>query len=422
MELLSDLLRFHSPGNRYNYYPPASSWNGRVSESMEWESPILPLYLHLPFCRSLCTFCGCNIKVSNEKSDHLQYVESLIKELDFKLEIYFKDRPLPKEVSLTFGGGSPNFLHSEAREVLFDHLKKIFGNFKSLNCELDPRLPLEEAFLEEIKSFGPLMLSCGIQDFNNEVTDNVNRHRDWEVVLKNLFAFKKVGTLGIDLIWGLPLQRNLENWSKKLLEINPDTISFYPLAPVPWLKSYQEAYGDFTLPELDEKFKLFCEGDEIFKSLNYQHIGFGHYLKRESDHYNGWLEKSLHRTVSGLYLFDHTQTLGLGVSAISEGVSTLYQNPKIYDQYIYSINRAKQSTDLKFEKYHIKTKREIEFSQIILDVCKKRRISTKYTSIAEELPKEWFSPRMSAEYPLEITERGLYFLKNILQFIEKSLV
>jgi len=421
MELLSELLKFHSPGNRYNYYPPASSWNGKVTQSLTWESPTLPLYIHLPFCRSLCTFCGCNIKISNQKEDHIQYVEALKKELDFKLELYFKGESLPKDVSLSFGGGSPNFLHPEAREILFNHLRKTIGKFNGLNCEIDPRLPLDSSFLREIKSFGALMLSCGIQDFNDEITDNVNRHRDWESVLDNLKILKKVGSLGIDLIWGLPLQTHLETWSQKLEEVEPDTISFYPLAPVPWLKSYQEAYGDFTLPELEDKFKLFCLGDKIFRDLNYQHIGFGHYLKKGSAYDKSWKEKTLHRTVSGLYHTAHTETLSLGVSAISEGANALYQNPKIYDQYIYSINKMNHPKELQFEKYHQKNELEIEFSQTILEICQARRVPSKFSQITQQLPKDWFNSSQDQDYPREVSEQGLYFLKNILQLIEKSL-
>lgn len=403
----------HSPGNRFSYYPLSSKW-----EDIQGKTPKLPvpsergygLYIHIPFCREICTYCGCNIKISKKASDHEQYVMALIREFEIKTK-HWPQRPL---LNITFGGGTPNTLDPRAREQLWSFLiSKISDQTGSGQMEADPRYFTKE-MAKQVLELKIDRITFGAQDFNPEILSNVNRRQRPEHILQAKEALENEQAFGIDLLWGLPKQtaESMKLWKSYIKELAPDWISFYPLAKVPWLESIQQAYGDFTLPNQLEKYTLYQTGVEIFAELGYQNLGMGHFIRK-----NGRLNnKLIYRKVSGLYPEEKTQyLLGLGVSAITESANIMAQNDKIIDRYLHTIENKNEAPLIKF---HTKTPTEIHMNEFVEEVFTHNRIPTKYRELLHDnIPKDWVDWDKNGQ----ISPFGAHFKKNIMQMGEKLL-
>jgi coproporphyrinogen III oxidase-like Fe-S oxidoreductase len=441
MTLAQELLDFHSPGNRFAYYPQTKGWNNERLEDLEETLLNLPselqkighghLYIHIPYCKSLCTFCGCNIKIDQNKEEHLTYIAALIKELELK-----DPKGLTRESikALTFGGGSPNTLHPAALEKLILFLKGYFESLEEILVEVDPLTLSNEQvglFNQLTRSPENLRFSMGVQDFSNEVCENVNRHQESQHIEK-AFHLLKDHDKGIDLIWGLPHQTrpHIDKWQSHLKKLAPDWINFYPLAKVPWLAPYQDAYGSFKLPSLKKKYELFEAGHNLIEELHYHHFAFGHYLKEGSNVAKALKDQCLFRSVSGIYQRPHLYSLGLGVGAISSFEGQLHQNDRILDKYKYSILEKK---DVSGERAHRLSGKEIHFNSVIDEALYRNQINVESLP---QLPNDfnfegpggtkgeiwkshWFREDLSNAQALEISPKGRLFLKNILQNLEK---
>lgn len=429
--LASDYLKYHSPGNRYAYFPSTKSWQGGNSLlnvkafkdlGLTSEGDYGHLYIHLPFCRSLCTFCGCNIKISHYEEDHLSYVKAL------KKEAYLKEaKGLPLK-ALTFGGGSPNALHPAALKELtslINDLRPSETQWHDSLCEIDPKIFDREQF-ELLKGLGIKRFSIGVQDFDQEICKNVNRHQ----TLEQLFHSKEIlngDPFGIDLIFGLPKQEihHIQAWEDPLKDLSPDWVSLYPLAPVPWLAPYQEAYGDFTLPGLEEKASLFQEAHKILIDCDYLHYGLGHYIKKDAFLSRSFMDKELFRSVSGLYPKKHDFTLSLGVGAISEFKNGFHQNERILEKYKVGLLHK---DGIPTERHHHLTSKEITFLKNIRTITQTKSLNKDQWGFLEKFLREsqneehlwnsqWIEEKAEDH---EISESGTLFLKNILQGLEKA--
>ena len=407
MTLAKKLLDFHSPGNRFSYYPLTSKW-----EEVKKTAPSLPspstegfgIYIHIPFCREICTYCGCNIKISNQKEEHLQYVKALSMEKKLRWD---KINPPSDLLNITFGGGTPNFLNPKAKELLLEELGPLIGaQTSSGQMEVDPRYFTREdaqwAFALKINRF-----NFGVQDFNSEILSNVNRRQSLDHLHRAKEALLPQQIMGMDLLWGLPKQdeRSMKNWYSHLKTLAPDWIYFYPLAKVPWLESIQNAYGDFTLPDRERKYELYQWGVEIFESLGYRNQGMGHFVKK-----NGPLDQTLYRKVSGLFPQKTPYLMGLGVSAITEGPDFMAQNYKILDRYLFSLLKK---NELPLFKFHKKSQKEKQMNQLVEDIFSHHTIPEL---LKQRVPEEWREPNSN-----DISNLGLHFKKNIMQIGEKTI-
>lgn len=433
--LASDFLKYHSPGNRYAYFPPTKKWQGsgvdpkKLSElDFTHSKDKGHLYIHLPFCRSLCTFCGCNIKISDHREDHLEYIEALKKEVELKELASFSLE------SFTLGGGSPNALHPDALAELTKLLKNLSVpemNWQDSLCEIDPKI-FNQNQMDLLTNLGVKRFSLGVQEFNEEICKNVNRHQK----LEHLYNAKEIlgdAPFGIDLIFGLPkqTQTHIEAWYNSLKELSPHWVSLYPLAPVPWLAPYQDAYGDFSLGSIEEKAHLFETAHTILLECGYELYGFGHYIKKEGVLYTPLKEKTLFRSVSGLYPRPHEFTFSLGVGAISEFSNGLHQNERILEKYKASLLRK---NIIPTERFHHFSPREKDFVTNMRAIVAKKAIPRDQFKLLNEYLKKstdhpslkWNSDWLeqgsieSIQDPIITSEKGILFLKNILQGLEKA--
>jgi oxygen-independent coproporphyrinogen III oxidase len=313
--------------------------------------------------------------------------------------------------NITFGGGTPNTLHPEAKALLWDKLSTLVSDQTTSGLmEVDPRyFSREDAYQAQTLKID--RFSFGVQDFNEAVLSNVNRKQTPEDSFRSKENLAPNQAFGIDLLWGLPKQKEetIKSWEPILKDLAPDWISFYPLAKVPWLESIQHAYGDFSLPTREHKYRLYQWGNEIFERLGYYHLGMGHFIKK-----NGLLDKYDHfyRKVSGLYPRQTNYSLGLGVSAITESKDHLLQNEKILDRYLYRVLKRNEDPIIKF---HVKNSEDKKINQWIENVFTHNKLPQNFltehpSEVRDLIPSEWFDAEIN-----QITPLGSHFKKNILQ-------
>ncbi len=418
-ETLRLLLKYHGKGARYAYYPPLSLWS--QNQPFSWEQTLeenycprqgLDLYIHIPYCRKLCTFCGCNIKITSFQEEEVPYIEQLIQEWDLKKKIL---QPI-KLSSLTIGGGSPNFLSPLIFKKLLASLfteVQLSPKFR-FSLELDPRY-LKKNWLEPLKEHpfpaSSLFFSLGVQDFNERVLTNVNRYQtEKEIILACDLIRENFpdSEIGIDLIYGLPHQKinQIDQWSKPLKKILPDQIAFYPLAQVPWQESAQKAFGDFTLHSQEDKYQLLLAGHEIFTALNFLHLGFGHYAKPQSTLGHTYTQGTLYRQVMGFSPLKGSIQLALGVSGLSVAGRTRWQNQRILDKYLHTKDLTQA------ERFHHQTEKEQNKEQGLHQIACRRMLPSNYSP---HLKKQYQQEGIIGSDGMSLTETGKLLLKSLCQ-------
>ncbi|MEC8623331.1 MAG: coproporphyrinogen-III oxidase family protein [Bdellovibrionota bacterium] len=425
------MLKYHSPGSRYSYFPSVSYWknsvsqNGLISHLQKSYDPKqgIDLYIHIPFCESLCTFCGCNIKITKNHKEGISYVDSLEKEWNFFKENITDQEP--KISSVYLGGGTPTFLSEKSLAKLFSFL---FPNgpqkLKEGTVEIDPRFVTLEK-LKLFKKYGIKRISIGVQDLDIDVLENVNRKQSKEKLVKVVDLAKDLDfeEIAFDLIYGLPFQSvsSLEKTFEYLLELSPDLIAFYSLANVPWQKKGQKAFGNFSPPGLEDKFALYLKGKQLLESKNYYHPGMGFFIKPEGRLGKAFEEKSLKRNMMGIYSGKSNFLLGLGVSAMSQVNDVYFQNERILEKYIFEIDKK----SFAIWRNHKQSNKENITQNIYEDLIAGHNCKLP-KSLIKDLPsiENWFHSFQKDEIlegslnSFKVTKKGKDYLKNIYQTLD----
>ncbi|CBW26857.1 oxygen-independent coproporphyrinogen III oxidase [Halobacteriovorax marinus SJ] len=421
-ELKDLLLNLHTRGRRYSYYPSLPDWNGdydkvEIIKSLSLKK--INLYIHIPFCASLCTFCGCNIKVTRSSDQFQSYIEKILEEW----KLYKEEYPQIELASIYLGGGTPTYLTLDNIKYLIDNIlegtkcdQTFFGTI-----ETDPRL-LQVEKLKYLSSVGFNALSIGVQDTNTETLANVNRHQSFDQVraLVNCARENGFSEINLDLIYGLPFQ-TLKSFEKSLndvLTLKPERIANYPLAKVPWQMDLQNALGIYRPLGTEDMYDLYIHSDEILKSNGHRLLGMGHYSNQEK-HYN--------RNITGYTSALNAPLIALGTSSISNTDQYLFQNDKILEKYHQYPNRIVTS--------HKKKKNEVILESIFQDINCNGTFSlldlhNHHTVNSNEQKSETLIRHMNMliEYKIlehkndvyKITELGKHFNKTICQSIEKA--
>ena len=337
------LLKYHCTGGRYTTYPQMRDWTIGLT-SHEWfenfeksydKDEGVDIYIHIPFCKSLCTFCGCNITITQNSALQEEYITSLIKEWENYKNIF----PSLKVSSIYLGGGTPNYLSP----LILDKLLKQFPNkthdfYASL--EADPR-HFTSDHSKVLKEHGFNRISFGVQDFNTEVLKNLNRPQTFEQIeqaraLAREYGFKEVS---FDFIYGLPLQtpESTTNTFKRLATLSPDMIAHYPLAVAPWQAQSQHAMSIWQDHSASDKYDLYLNADQELMNQGYSNLGFGHYLGHDSLSSDAKSAENLKRSIMGFAPKKSKQLIGLGVSAISHSGTAYVQNEKVLAKYNYHV-------------------------------------------------------------------------------------
>lgn len=344
----SILNKYNTAGPRYTSYPTALSFHDGFTES-EFDALIvkqsqgksnqaLSLYIHIPFCHSLCYYCGCNKIVTRHKHKADQYLEFLFKEIEHRSHQFSAF----KVSQIHLGGGTPSFLDKEQLQSLMDKLKESFSFSGELEAgiEVDPR-KIELSYVDDLANVGFNRLSIGVQDINKQVQEKINRVQSTEFITQLVERAKQFNfrSINLDLIYGLPLQ-TAETFVKtleKVIEIDPDRISLFSYAHLPSQFAAQRKIKDEWLPDANSKFDLLRLGIDYLTNAGYVFIGMDHFAKPDDELSKALKAGHLHRNFQGYTPKAHSALLGLGVSSISSINSFYAQNEKDLKSYYQAI-------------------------------------------------------------------------------------
>jgi oxygen-independent coproporphyrinogen-3 oxidase len=324
--------RYNRPGPRYTSYPTAPVWVDTFGPS-EYEAAIadadkkgspVSLYMHLPFCESLCLFCACNVIIQKDKRVTPPYLATLKKEIDRVARGISRTRQVAQ---FHWGGGTPTYLTPEQIEDLFTYTRErfTFAPDAEIGIEVDPRVTTS-AHLETVRRMGFNRLSMGIQDFKEEVQKAIHRVQPYEVTRDLIVSARELGfdSINVDLIYGLPHQtgESFAHTVEQIVGLSPDRIAMFSYAHVPWLKKQQGSFVKF-LPEGMQKFDIFRNGLLKFLESGYLYIGMDHFAKANDELAVSQRNRTLHRNFQGYTTKAGADLYGMGITAIS-GIQEIY--------------------------------------------------------------------------------------------------
>jgi oxygen-independent coproporphyrinogen III oxidase len=354
------LEKYNVQGPRYTSYPTAPEWTDAIGPA-DFEAACeranaagrpISLYVHLPFCDEQCWFCGCFMKVvpkpdrqGEEKGEIEGYLADLHREIDLLAARVDRSRPV---VQLHWGGGTPTYLTPKQADALAAHLLDAFrpAPGAEISVEIDPRVTTPE-HLAALRRHGWNRVSMGVQDFDPEVQELVNRVQPYEMTKALVDASRELGydSLNLDLIYGLPGQR-LAGFSEsvdQVLTLRPDRVAMYSYAHVPWLKKPQRVLAAH-LPEGTEKFAIFVSGIEKFAEAGYVYIGMDHFALPHDEIARAQVDRTLWRNFQGYTTHAGVDLYALGVSAIAQIDDVYVQNTKDYAAYHAACAEGRPST------------------------------------------------------------------------------
>lgn len=424
---------------RYTSYPTVPYWSKDAFDKQLWVEHVksafefsngkdgISLYIHLPFCESLCTYCGCNTRITKNHAVEEPYINALLKEWAMYCNV-FNDRPVIREIHL--GGGTPTFFSPANLKHL---IKSILVNAKvhpeaDFGFEGHPANTTYE-HLKVLYDLGFSRLSLGIQDFDPKVQFIINRMQTFEQVKDVTEWARQIGytSVNYDLIYGLPLQTlgSLADTVEKVSRLMPDRIAFYSYAHVPWIKPGQRRFTEKHLPSADEKRALYDLGHCMLTALGYHDIGMDHFALPDDTLYIAEQSKKLHRNFMG-YTHQYTRLLvGLGVSSISDTWDAYAQNVKTLEEYIAMIN----NNELPVVKGHFLSCEDMIIRKHILNIMCKGETEWNYEESCDGLMEGIERMKNLADdelvdmnaYRLAVTPTGKRFLRNICMALDARL-
>jgi oxygen-independent coproporphyrinogen-3 oxidase len=428
---LNDLIKkYNVPVPRYTSYPTVPYWDVEKFSTDQWlqavtrcfdetnEEKGISLYVHLPFCESLCTYCACNTRITKNHNVEDPYRAALISEWKLYQEVFGKP-PVLRELHL--GGGTPTFFAPENLEKLlrsvFEHT--IIHPDHEFSVEGHPNNTTEE-HLQTLYHLGFRRVSYGVQDLDPIVQQAIHRIQPFENLERVTKQSRAIGytSISFDLIYGLPYQtvERVTNTVKQVLTLRPDRIAFYSYAHVPWIKPGQRGYEDANLPDDAIKRALYETGRNLFKEAGYVDIGMDHFALPEDSLTRAQQAGNLHRNFMGYTTTETDLLIGLGTSAISDARYGYAQNLKTVEGYSASLQ---QGTFPVF-KGHLQTREDILMRRFILDMACKGRIDAeemRQLSSSEILDKlidfQTDGILKFTENGLKVTDIGRIFIRNV---------
>ena len=368
--------KYNKPTPRYTSYPPANYFNPAkntenilqvIKDSNSTRPENISLYIHIPFCHQLCLYCGCNTHITNDKKTMLEYVDTLLLEIEILSKLLDKNR---KVSQIHWGGGTPNYLPvKEIKKIM----QKIHSTFDFINS---PEIAMEchpahltYEYVDELAQMGFNRLSFGVQDFSEKVLDTVHREKPLipiEKMVAYIQSYPQM-SLNLDFIYGLPYQSlaDYEKTIRKAVSLNPDRLAVFSYAHVPWIKKQQKSLEKYGLPTAKEKIALFQTAYNILYKNDYEVIGLDHFAKPSDELSIALKEKKLHRNFQGYCTLETTgQVYALGVSGISQMTNAYLQNTKDLKKYFQEINMGK----LAVEKIYVVNNNEKVIREIIENI------------------------------------------------------
>ena len=430
---LSLVQKYNVPGPRYTSYPPATHFTDQVAfdelrarmRANAQSDRDLSLYFHLPFCWSLCWFCGCTTVITTNQKASGDYIDYLKKELAMMGEIL---NPRRKVVQLHFGGGTPTFLTPDEIRGLGQRIHAQFdlaGDVEA-GVEIDPRR-MQREHLKALREAGFNRASIGVQDHNPEVQKAVHRIQPFEVTQQvvDWIRAEEFASLNVDLIYGLPFQtpESFEKTLDEILLLQPNRFAVFSYAHVPWMKPAQKILTDKILPSPETKLQLLKLTIEKLTSAGYVYIGMDHFARQDDELAVAQARKTLQRNFQGYSTRGGADIYAFGMSSISQADGIYWQNLKELPAYSAALDEGK----LPLAKGYILTDEDqIRRQTIMRLMCD---LSLEYGPMSKLLQidfKSHFANELSSladmeadglvrrsETGLIVTDAGRLFIRNI---------
>jgi oxygen-independent coproporphyrinogen III oxidase len=373
------LKKYDVPVPRYTSYPTVPYWDTANFNNEKWIEAVqrsfnesndtkgISLYIHLPFCESLCTYCACNTRITKNHKVEIDYIRALLKEWDMYKKIV---GGTPQIRELHLGGGTPTFFSAQNLKWLITYIleETTFHEDFEFSFEGHPNNTTEE-HLRTLYDLGFRRVSFGVQDLDEKVQKTINRIQPFENLQRVTNLCREIGyeSVSYDLIYGLPFQTSASilNTIEKVLTLRPDRVSFYSYAHVPWIKPGQRGYEDADLPTDVVKRQLYETGRALLKMEGYEDVGMDHFAIHHDSLFQAQQNGKLHRNFMGYTTNETDLLIGLGTSAISDAKYAYAQNLKKVEEYSKSI----MQNSLAIFKGHSQTKQDLLIKKCILEVA-----------------------------------------------------
>lgn len=433
VQATSLIQKYNVPGPRYTSYPTVPYWEEQYFSLEQWKQTLkrsfaesnqkegISLYIHLPFCESLCTFCGCHKRVTKRHEVEQPYIQAVLKEWDLYCEL-LEEKPMIKEIHL--GGGTPTFFSVEHLTQLIKGIlaKAEIAPEHEFSFEGHPNNTTYE-HLQGLYDLGFRRVSYGVQDYNETVQKAIHRIQPYENVKQVTEWAREIGYTSIshDLVFGLPFQ-SLDDVLTTIGQTNtlmPDRLALYSYAHVPWIKGNgQRGFKDADVPKDEIKRQCYEEGKKKLLAHGYHEIGMDHFALESDSMYQAFKEGSLHRNFMG-YTASKTQVMiGLGISSISDSWYSFAQNVKTIEEYYECL----EQNEIPVVKGHVLSQEDLIIRKHILNLmCSfTTSLADEHMQFAEidavlEQLKEMSQDQLIkiVDSSVTILEKGKPFVRNI---------
>lgn len=380
--LSADLLaRYDRPGPRYTSYPTAPVWSeafgpreyaARLAAAGQRPQDPLSLYVHVPYCASMCWYCACSVVIAKDRDKGDHYVDTLLEEARLVRAHLGAER---KVVQHHWGGGTPTFLRPEAIRRLFEGLGRLFplAPGAEVSVEVDPRVTTREHLVALAES-GCNRISMGVQDFDSTVQEAIHRHQPYETTRQLIAWARELGfaSVNLDLVYGLPHQ-TADGFARSLEQVHqlgPDRIACYGYAHVPWLKKHQRLIDEQALPRGADKLALYRLALDFFADRDYEPIGMDHFARPGDELAVAARSGRLHRNFMGYTTHAADEMLAFGVTAIGEVDGAFAQNVKEVAEWREMLARG----ELPVHRGHRRSSDDDARRRIILDLMCRFRL------------------------------------------------
>ena len=424
---LKKFKKYDRPGPRYTSYPTAPQFNESftnedyvdeiVKTNYGENLPDLSLYFHLPYCDTLCFFCGCNMLITRNRERIKEYIKYVQKEIDLLRTYLLPDRKVAQH---HWGGGTPTHLNPDEINLLASYISKSFefSDASENSCEIDPR-ELTKAHLEALRNNGFNRISMGVQDFNEKVQKAINRIQPEDITRQAVEWVRELGyqSINLDLIYGLPFQtaKSFAATVDKIIDISPDRIALFNYAYVPWLKKHMALIHQENLPTPEVKLEILKSSIEQLTNAGYVFIGMDHFAKPDDELSIALKEKNLYRNFQGYSTNAGTDLYAMGITSISQLKNIYAQNYKTEKEYYTSLDDGKIPTA---KGYKLSEDDHIRHDVIMRLMC---NFELDFKSVEEKFDinfKDYFAKGLNS------TEDGLSEMQNdgLVEMSDKGII
>ncbi len=436
------IQKYNVPGPRYTSYPTVPFWDQQGIAQADWEQTVIlafnesnnsegiSLYIHLPYCESMCTFCACHKKITTRHEVEDPYITTVLNEWQLYVNL-LPEKPRIKEIHL--GGGTPTFFSPTKLKELINGILKLASkcNHYEFSFEGHPNNTTKE-HLQALYEVGFRRCSFGIQDYDPIVQKAVNRVQSFEAVKLVTKTARTIGYTSIshDLIFGLPFQHesSIRNTIAKTIELMPDRIAYYSYAHVPWIKGVgQRGFNEKDLPKDHEKRFLYELGKQLFFENGYVEIGMDHFALPTDSLFKAMKSKKLHRNFMGYSAGKTKLMIGLGASSISDSWYSFAQNEKNIADYTQAVETGR----IPIFRGHLLTKTDLVVRKHILNLMCHLETNWQAPALAIDNLEDSLSRLKEMESDgllhigdksITISEEGRMYIRNVCMALDRRLI